>query len=37
MAHESCPRLLGHIGGNNARFAWQTDRAAAPTGVAKPR
>lgn len=34
MAHESCPRLLGDIGGTNARFAWQTDPAAAPTDVA---
>ncbi|MDP3823753.1 MAG: glucokinase [Burkholderiales bacterium] len=34
MAHESFPRLLGDIGGTNARFAWQTDRSAAPTDVA---
>jgi glucokinase len=34
MSHESCPRLLGDIGGTNARFAWQADRAAAPIDVA---
>jgi glucokinase len=34
MTDESCPRLLGDIGGTNARFAWQTDRAAAPVDVA---
>ncbi len=31
MANESYPRLLGDIGGTNARFAWQTDSAAPPT------
>lgn len=34
MTHESCPRLLGDIGGTNARFAWQAGRAAPPTEVA---
>jgi glucokinase len=34
MSHETCPRLLGDIGGTNARFAWQADRAAAPIDVA---
>ena len=34
MANEFFPRLLGDIGGTNARFAWQSDRAAPPTDVA---
>ena len=33
MVNPTCPRLLGDIGGTNARFAWQTDRAAPPTEV----
>jgi len=34
MATELYPRLLGDIGGTNARFAWQTDHAAPPSEVA---
>jgi len=33
MANELYPRLLGDIGGTNARFAWLTDHAAPPTDV----
>jgi glucokinase len=33
MVNEFYPRLLGDIGGTNARFAWQGDHAAAPTEV----
>lgn len=34
MTSNSSPRLLGDIGGTNARFAWQTHAGAAPTDVA---
>jgi glucokinase len=34
MDNALSPRLLGDIGGTNARFAWQADRAAPPTEVA---
>jgi glucokinase len=34
MTNESHPCLLGDIGGTNARFAWQAERAAPPTEVA---
>ena len=34
MGKDSYPRLLGDVGGTNARFAWQSDRAARPTDVA---
>ena len=33
MVNQTCPRLLGDIGGTNARFAWQTDRGSPPTEV----
>ena len=33
MVNESYPRLLGDIGGTNARFAWQSEPAAAPSDV----
>ena len=33
MANDSYPRLLGDIGGTNARLAWQTGRAAPLTDV----
>jgi glucokinase len=33
MVNESYPRLLGDIGGTNARFAWQANRTAPPTEV----
>jgi glucokinase len=34
MKTEDCTRLLGDIGGTNARFAWQCERGAAPIDVA---
>ena len=34
MVNESYPRLLGDIGGTNARFAWQSDTAGRPSDVA---
>ena len=34
MQHGSHPRLLGDIGGTNARFAWQTHPGATPSDVA---
>ena len=36
MVNESYPRLLGDVGGTNARFAWQSDHAAPPTEAATP-
>ena len=34
MNIETYPRLLGDVGGTNARFAWQTSSGALPTDVA---
>lgn len=34
MHNKTYPRLLGDIGGTNARFAWQTGHEAAPSDVA---
>ena len=34
MKIEDCARLLGDIGGTNARFAWQSEPASAPMDVA---
>ena len=33
MTTDSLPRLLGDIGGTNARFAWQTHSSASPSDI----